>query len=80
MSRIRNKRNSPHLRWRAKSYTSQFWRFFNLFLIMFLLTACSPPSLENKMLGDIRPPIVRDAKLKNASEFEIEFDEPVCVC
>lgn len=80
MSRIRNKRNSPHLRWRAKSYTSQFWCFFNLFLIMFLLTACSPPSLENKMLGDIRPPIVRDAKLKNASEFEIEFDEPVCVC
>lgn len=73
------KRNIPIRSRVAKPHAPQFASFLALFLIMNLLAACSPPSLENKMLGDIRPPIVRDAKLKNASEFEIEFDEQVLV-
>jgi hypothetical protein len=77
--KMSRKRNISIQRRVAKPNTYQFWRSLALFSIVSLLAACSPPSLENKMLGDIRPPIVRDAKLKNAGEFEIEFDETVCV-
>lgn len=41
--------------------------------------ACSAPALENVVLGDIRPPVVKDAKLSSDGEFRIVFDEPVSV-
>jgi len=35
--------------------------------------------MENAVLGDIRPPLVKDAKLSSGGKFIIEFDEPVSV-
>jgi len=42
-------------------------------------TGCSSPRIENAMLGDVRPPIIKNAELDEESEFHLEFDEPVRV-
>jgi hypothetical protein len=44
-----------------------------------VVSSCVPPGSERAALGDIRPPIVKSAKLENAREFTLEFDEPVQV-
>lgn len=43
------------------------------------MVGCSGPAMENVALGDIRPPVVQDAKLSSEGKFIIEFDEPVSV-
>ncbi len=43
------------------------------------MTSCSAPGIESTVLGDIRPPIVKNAQLENGREFILEFDEPVQV-
>jgi len=48
-------------------------------LLSLAAAACVPPGIENAVLGDIRPPIVKNAGLENAREFVLEFDEPVQV-
>jgi hypothetical protein len=48
-------------------------------LLSWWVVGCTPPGIERAALGDIRPPIVRNAKLENAREFVLEFDEPVQV-
>jgi len=48
-------------------------------LLSWVVAGCTPPGIERAALGDIRPPIVRSARLENAREFVLEFDEPVQV-
>lgn len=40
---------------------------------------CSSPAMESVVLGDIKPPVVKDAKLSSGGKFLIKFDEPVSV-
>jgi len=48
-------------------------------LAMWLLTGCSPPAMESAVLGDVRPPVIKNARLESAREFVLEFDEQVRV-
>lgn len=47
--------------------------------LLIVSAGCSPPSIENAMLGDVRPPMIKNAELDEESEFHLEFDEPVRV-
>ncbi|MEN6499249.1 MAG: hypothetical protein ABFC65_01775 [Rectinema sp.] len=48
-------------------------------IVCWVVSSCAPPGIENVALGDIRPPIVKNATLENTREFVLEFDEPVRV-
>jgi|GEM_PF-381384 len=48
-------------------------------LLVWVVAGCAPPGIEGVVLGDIRPPIVKNAQLENAREFVLEFDEPIQV-
>lgn len=48
-------------------------------LAMWVVTGCSPPAIESAVLGDIRPPVAKGARLESGKEFVLEFDEPVKV-
>ncbi len=71
-----------------KFETSYVWfRLRGVIQVMMLATlaalcgmiGCSAPSMGNMVFGDIRPPIVKNAKLSSGGKFIIEFDEPVSV-
>jgi len=52
---------------------------FLLIVVMWFATACTPPKIESAALGDIKPPLLKCTQIKSASEFELEFDEPIRV-
>ncbi len=52
---------------------------FVALVAMCLVVGCSAPPLEKTVLGDIRPPLIKEARLSSEGRFIIEFDEPVSV-
>lgn len=62
------------------SVTARFLgRIFAMGLVMWIAAGCSPPAIESAVLGDIRPPVAKGARLESGKEFVLEFDEPVKV-
>lgn len=55
------------------------WRIAWMFGFLWIIVGCTPSGIVDAALGDIRPPLVRSAKLESACEFRIAFDEPVVV-
>lgn len=64
---------------RAAGMARLFTRALVMGLAMWVVTGCSPPAIESAVLGDIRPPMVKNARLESGYEFILEFDEPVRV-
>lgn len=54
-------------------------RMVGIGLVLWIFAGCSPPAIESAVLGDISPPVAKDARLENGKEFVLAFDEPVKV-